>query len=85
MPVDNIISRTFLPENHMRRHCFQNASLTGDVCDLHNRLTAKPHIGDTFNTKVNISLALCSTHIIDSMAKAVAGHCFKCTDNVFWL
>ena len=38
----------------------QNASYTGAVCDLHLRLTAKPHIYmicGIFHTEVNTSLA----------------------------
>ena len=34
----------FLTDNHVRLRSSQNASYTGDVCDLHLRLTAKPHI-----------------------------------------
>ena len=60
-----IYSHTFLTDNHVRLHSFQNASYTGDVCDLHLRLTAKPHICvicGTFHTEVNTHLLLCSTH-----------------------
>ena len=52
-------SHTLLVQNHMGWHCFQNVSCTGDACDPHLRLTAKPHICmicDIFNTKVNTSL-----------------------------
>ena len=62
---------TLLVQNHMGWHCFQNASYTGDVCDLHLRLTAKLHISlicDVFNTKVNTSLTLCSTYIYGGIA-----------------
>ena len=58
-------SHTFLTDNHVRLHISQNASYTGDVCDLHLTLTAKPHICvicGTFHTEVNTHLPLCSTH-----------------------
>ena len=58
-------SHTFLIDNHVRLHNSQNASYTGDVCDMHLRLTAKPHlcvICGTFHTEVNTHLLLCSTH-----------------------
>ena len=59
------LSHTFLTDNHVRLHCSQTASYTGNVCDLHPRLTAKPHmcvICGTFHTEVNIHLPLCSTY-----------------------
>ena len=61
------LSHTFLIDNHVRLHSSQNASYTGDVilCDLHLRVTAKPHIYvicGTFHTEVNTHLPLCSTH-----------------------
>ena len=43
----------FLIDNHVRLHSSQNASYTEDVCDMHLRLTAKPHlcvICSTFHT-----------------------------------
>ena len=46
-------SHTFLIDNHVRLHSSQNASYTEDVCDMHLRLTAKPHlcvICSTFHT-----------------------------------
>ena len=46
-------SHTFLIDNHVRLHSSQNASYTEDVCDMHLRLTAKPHlcvIRSTFHT-----------------------------------
>ena len=63
--VQNRDSHTFLIDNHVRLHSSQNASYTGDVCGLHLRLTAKPHICviyGTFHTEVNTHLPLCSTH-----------------------
>ena len=60
MSVYMHISKTFLIDNHVRLHSSQNASYTGDVCDLHLRLTAKPHICvicGTFHTEVIHSLA----------------------------
>ena len=56
-----IHSHTFLTDNHMRLHSSQNASYTGDVCDMPLRLTAKPHlcvICGTFHTEVNTHLPL---------------------------
>ena len=56
-----MISHTFLIDNHVRLHSSQNASYTGDVCDMHLRLTAKPHlcvICGTFHTEVNTHLLL---------------------------
>ena len=50
---DIYISHTFLIDNHVRLHSSQNASYTEDVCDMHLRLTAKPHlcvICSTFHT-----------------------------------
>ena len=58
-------SHTFLIDNHVRLHSSQNASYTEDVCDMHLRLTAKPHlcvICGTFHTEVSTHLPLCSTH-----------------------
>ena len=49
----NKFSHTFLIDNHVRLHSSQNASYTEDVCDMHLRLTAKPHlcvICSTFHT-----------------------------------
>ena len=49
----NNFSHTFLIDNHVRLHSSQNASYTEDVCDMHLRLTAKPHlcvICSTFHT-----------------------------------
>ena len=63
--IGKYISHTFLIDNHVRLHSSQNASYTGDVCDMHQRLTAKPHlcvICGTFHTEVNTHLLLCSTH-----------------------
>ena len=51
--TDSTLSHTFLIDNHMRLHSSQNSSYTGDVCDMHLRLTAKPHlcvISSTFHT-----------------------------------
>ena len=62
---DEKYSHTFLIDNHVRLHSSQNVSYTGNVCDLHLRLTAKPHICvicGTFHTEVNTHLRLCSTH-----------------------
>ena len=58
VPVANILgqivnSHTFLTDNHVKLHSSQNASYTEDVCDIHLRLTAKPHlcvICSTFHT-----------------------------------
>ena len=58
---DRTISHTFLVDNHVRLHSSQNASYTGDVCDMQLRLTAKPHlcvICGTFHTEVNTSAFL---------------------------
>ena len=58
-------SYTFLIDNHVRLHSSQNASDTGNVYDMHLRLTAKHHLGvirGTFHTEVNTHLPLCSTH-----------------------
>ena len=41
---NNYASHTLLIDNHVGLHSFQKASHTGAVCDLHLRLTAKPHI-----------------------------------------
>ena len=74
------LSHILLVQNHMKWHCFQHASYTGDVGDLHLRLTAKPHICmicDIFNTKVNTSLALCSIHIYWLKdKKSLISYCF---------
>ena len=62
---DIIYSHTILIVNHVRLHSSQNVSYTGNVCDLHLRLTAKPHICvicSTFHTEVSTHLHLCSTH-----------------------
>ena len=59
-------SHTFLIDNHVGLHSSQNASYTGAVCDVHQRLTANLHICTIcgiFHTEVNTSLAACSTHI----------------------
>ena len=59
------ISHALLVQNHIRWHGFQNACYTGDVGDLHLSYS-KTHICmicDIFNTKVNTSLAFCSTQI----------------------
>ena len=78
--INTDISHTLLVQNHMGWYCFQNASFTGDVCDLHLRLTAKPHICmicDVFNTNVNRSLTLCSTHIYSLKGKkGLISYCF---------
>ena len=50
-----MFSHTFLIDNHVRLHSSQNASYTRDVCDMHLRLTAKPHlcvICGTFHTEL---------------------------------
>ena len=60
----NVISHTFLIDNHVRLHSSQNASYTEDVYDMHLRLTAKPYlcvICSTFHTSL-AHLLLCSTH-----------------------
>ena len=76
--INTDISHTLLVQNHMGWYCFQNASFTGDVCDLHLRLTAKSHmqICDVFNTNVNRSLTLCSTHIYSLKGKNLISYCF---------
>ena len=48
-----VYSHTFLIDNHVGLHSSQNASYTEDVCDMHLKLTAKPHlcvICSTFHT-----------------------------------
>ena len=62
-----INSHTFVIDNHVRLHSSQNASYTGDVCDMHLRLTQNLTyhvcvICGTFHTEVNTHLPLCSTH-----------------------
>ena len=37
--LDILYSHTFLIDNHVRLHSSQNASDTGDVYDMHLRLT----------------------------------------------
>ena len=54
-----ILIHSFI-DNHVGLHSSQNASYTGTVCDLHLRLTAKPHICvicGIFHTEINTSLA----------------------------
>ena len=62
------ISHTFLIDNHVRLHSSQNASYTEDVCDMHLRSTAKPHlcvICRTFHTCQHSLAAMLHPQFID--------------------
>ena len=53
---------------------FQNASYTGAVCDLHPRLTAKPHICmicGIFHTKATSLTAMLHPHLLIKRQKGL--------------